>query len=88
MDLLFDRNRIGIFKVSVDAIETGELPELFYKLGVTVVRVEMIYSLMSVEYTAYSPHFEHVAVDEIPPYYQIIVHVDDDGNRTYEFKKG
>lgn len=88
MDLLFDRNRIGVFTVPVDVIETGELPELFYKLGVTVVRAEMIYQSMSVEYTACSPHFERVAVGKNPPYYHIIVHVDGDGNRTYEFKKG
>lgn len=88
MDLLFDRNRIGVFTVTVGEIETGELPELFYKLGVTVIRAEMIYQSTSVEYTACSPHFERVAVGKIPPYYQIIVHVDEDSNKTYEFKKG
>lgn len=83
MEIDISRN-LGIFAISLELIH--KYPELVQKAmsEVIVVRAELMYASMEVEYVALSKHFREVEPEMAPPRYRCIV--DDNQIRFEEYK--
>lgn len=84
---MLDKSRIGKIVINRDAIEDGDVPDLFYALRITVLRSEFMYSRNCIEYECQSPLFENLPDGVEAPLYDVIVNVADDGARTYSVKR-
>jgi len=85
-DLLFQRRRIGRFQVDVSFIDTGAFPDLCKNLGITVVRAEMLYHRMVIEYLCVCPSFDLLPEGEETPLYDIVAH-NNEGEITYSVNR-
>ena len=85
-DLLFDKSRIGKFKISFEIIHEGIFPELIHALGITIIRAETLF-YGAIEYTGVCPSFEQAQQGEAIPEYGIHVMRSESGDITYEVRK-
>jgi hypothetical protein len=64
--------RLGQFSVSRDVLENASIEELSLLFeGVVVVRAELMYHTVGVDYLAFSPKFEVCAEGVAPPIYRV-----------------
>jgi hypothetical protein len=73
-------NNYGRFSISSELIRRNPkaVIDAFNKLGLLVVRAEMLYAEQAIEYTAYCESFEHVPEGTIIPEYIIRITTDND----------
>ena len=81
--------RIGMFSVPRDWIEEHpqEVVEMFFNLNMIVIRAEMMYHTMAIEYTALSPVFDLCPIEHMVPLYHLIRIQLNNDEVTYKVEK-
>ena len=82
-----ETHRIGRFTISHDLIERDWREVAYVLAGMLVVRAEMKYDRMVIEYTALCDDFDEVSKGMVPPEYRAIITRDDANNLTVEWRR-
>ena len=80
-------SRLGQFRLPIAALKEPYLQDMFGWLRFIPLRMEHQYDKGDFLYIGTSPHFEEVSEGVITPEYNILIHIDEDANRTYEVKE-